>query len=85
MVVNNDEDFEERYPPPLVLGMFIITTESVESISFLSTEEKSELWCNEEKLHWREKNDFTFWEYEQSKHDKREELKYAYSYRTSTT
>ena len=55
MVVNNDEDFEERYPPPLVLGMFIITTESVESISFLSTEEKSE-----EKLHWREKNDFTF-------------------------
>tara|TARA_B110000483_G_C18179458_1_gene536423 strand:+ start:270 stop:431 length:162 start_codon:yes stop_codon:yes gene_type:complete len=53
--VNNDEDFEERYPPPLVLGMFNITTESVESISFLSTEEKSE-----EKLHWREKNDVTF-------------------------
>ena len=77
--MNNDEDFEERYPPPLVLGMFNITTESVESISFLSTEEKSE-----EKLHWREKNDVTFWEYEQSKHDKREELKYAYSYRTST-
>lgn len=49
MVVNNDEDFEERYPPPLVLGMFIITTESVESISFLSTEEKSE-----EKLHWHD-------------------------------
>ena len=46
MVVNNDEDFEERYPPPLELGMFIITSESVESISFLSTEEKSE-----EKLH----------------------------------
>ena len=48
MFVNNDEDFEERYPPPLVLDMFIITSESVESISFLSTEEKSE-----EKLHGR--------------------------------